>query len=221
MSQRIFAPGCALVLYKSALVDRLLEYLRRKYGDVDLLLTCCRHTPMAAFGKQVINVCPGCDKRYRENYASPSTVSLWEVLAESDDFEFPDYGARRMSVLDACPTRDQARVQNAIRRLAERMNISVVEPEKTRERSTCCGDTFYGALSTEEVLGQMEAKAATMPVDDVIVYCVSCSKSMYNGGVRPRYMIDLLFHEETVPGTCEPDAWHAELDEFIAAHDEG
>jgi hypothetical protein len=33
-------------------------------------------------------------------------------------------------------------------------------------------------------------------------------------------VIDLLFAEETVPGTCEPDAWHKELDEFIAAHNE-
>jgi uncharacterized protein YndB with AHSA1/START domain len=220
LSDYLFAPGCALVLYREELVSRLHEYLRFLYGDVDLLLTCCRHTPRAAIGRTVINVCPGCDRRYRENYDSPSTVSLWEVLAKQDDFDFPDYGGRSMTVLDACPTRDQARVHNAIRRLAERMNISVVEPERTRERSTCCGDTFYGQLPTEQVLRQMRAKASSMPLDDVIVYCVSCSKSMFNGGRRPRYMIDLLFNEETTRGTSDPDAWHEELDRFIAEHDD-
>jgi hypothetical protein len=28
----------------------------------------------------------------------------------------------------------------------------------------------------------------------------------------------LLLAEETVPGTVHPDAWHKELDEFIAHH---
>jgi hypothetical protein len=64
----------------------------------------------------------------------------------------------------------------------------------------------------------MKAKAASMPADDVIVYCVSCSKAMFNGGKNARYLIDLLFNEETVPGTCDPVAWHNEVDEFIAAH---
>jgi hypothetical protein len=31
-------------------------------------------------------------------------------------------------------------------------------------------------------------------------------------------MIDLLFGENTVPGTFEPDEWHKELDEFISNH---
>lgn len=220
MTRYLFAPGCALVLYKPRFVDRLLAYLRSDYGDVDLLLTCCRHTPAAAIGRCVINVCPGCDRRYRENYAAPSTISLWEILAESDGVAFPDYGGRQMTILDACPTRDQPRVHNAIRGMAERMNIALVEPEKTRANSTCCGDVFYGELPAKEVLSQMRAKAAQMPLDNVIVYCVSCAKSMFNGGISPRYILDLLFDEETTPGICDPDEWHRELDRFIAAHND-
>jgi len=218
MVKYTFAPGCALVLYKNQLVQELLGYLAGKFGDVDLLLTCCRHTPGAAIGRCVINVCPGCDRRYRQDYARPSTVSLWEILAESDDFPFPNYNARQMTIIDACPTRDQPRVHDAVRKLAERMNIVVIEPEKTREQSTCCGDIFYGRLPVDEVLSQMKAKAATMPVNDVIVYCVSCAKAMVNGGRNPRYLVDLLFNETSVPGTCDPDSWHKELDEFIAIH---
>jgi hypothetical protein len=59
-----------------------------------------------------------------------------------------------------------------------------------------------------------------MPVDDVIVYCVSCANSILVGGKRPRYLVDLLFGEETNPRTAEPDAWHRELDGFIDAHAE-
>jgi len=52
----------------------------------------------------------------------------------------------------------------------------------------------------------------------VVVYCVSCVKAMAIGGKRPRYLVDLLFGEETVPGVHEPGAWHALLEGFIAEH---
>jgi len=41
---------------------------------------------------------------------------------------------------------------------------------------------------------------------------------MYIGGKKPRYLVDLLFGEETVIGTFEPDEWHKELDKFIKEH---
>ncbi|MFH2041782.1 MAG: heterodisulfide reductase-related iron-sulfur binding cluster, partial [Acidobacteriota bacterium] len=184
----------------------------------ELLLTCCRHTPHIATDTQVINICPGCDRRYRENYDNPSTISLWELLAENETFPFPDYHSQKMTVIDACPTRDQDRVHDAVRALAERMNISLIEPTRTKRKSTCCGDTFFGVLPAEQVIDQMKAKAAEMSVDQVLVYCVSCSKSMFIGGKRPRYLVDLLFAEETVPKTYDPDQWHKELDEFIENH---
>jgi Fe-S oxidoreductase len=216
----IFAPGCALVLYKNELAEKIHRYLDAQFGHVQLLHTCCRHTPQAVMGRCVINVCPGCDKRYRRNYAEPSTISLWELLADSRDFPFPDYAAQPMTIIDACPTRDQARIHDAVRKLAERMNITLIEPERTREKGTCCGDTFYDALPNDQVIVKMKEKAATLPACDVMVYCVSCSKSMFNGGRKPRYVIDLLFNEDTIPKTCDPAAWHKELDEFIATHTE-
>lgn len=216
----IFAPGCALILYKPGSVERMHRYLCARFGQVEILRTCCRHTPKAVIGKCVINVCPGCDKRYRQNYAEPSTVSLWEVLADSTDLSLPDYGGQPMTIIDACPTRNQSRIHNAVRVLAKKMNITVVEPKRTREKSTCCGDTFFGTLPVAEVLAQMQAKADTMPLDDIIVYCVSCSKAMFNGGKRPRYLIDLLLGEATIPKTIDPVQWHKDLDDFIAAHAE-
>jgi hypothetical protein len=41
---------------------------------------------------------------------------------------------------------------------------------------------------------------------------------MFIGEKRPRYMVDLLFGEDTVPQTIDPDEWHAQLDEFIESH---
>ena len=57
-----------------------------------------------------------------------------------------------------------------------------------------------------------------MPCEDVVVYCVSCIKTMYIGGKKPRYIVDLLFGEETMVGTYELEQWHGELQDFINKH---
>ena len=213
---KVFAPGCALMLYKPYLAERLNEILSHNLEAMDQLLTCCRFEPKVASNTEVINVCPGCDKRFGHDYQDISTVSLWEILATSEFFPFPDYGGRVMSILDACPTREKVVVHEAIRTLLKKMNITVVEPEKTGTRSTCCGDSFFGLIPVEEVKNQMRKRTAEMPHEDVVVYCISCIKSVHIGGKTPQYLVDLLFGEDTHPGTFEPDEWHGELDEYIS-----
>ena len=214
---QVFAPGCALMIYKPELGGKLLDFLRGT-GPMAEHLTCCRHDPGLPAGTQIINVCAGCDRRYRELYPGISTTSLWEVLAGSDAFPFPDYGGAEMTILDACPTRTEVRVHLAVRALLARMNIRLVEPRNTGTRGTCCGDSFYGTLPVDQVKAQMKKRAAEMPCQDVVVYCVSCTKAMHIGGRRPRYLVDLLFGEPTAIGTYEPDEWHQEIQAFIDTH---
>ena len=216
--KQVYAPGCAFVIYKPELAKKVLEFLNKDLGVISEHLICCRHEPHLESGTQVINTCAGCDRRYRELYEGISTISLWEVLAESNTFPFPNYNGVEMSIHDACPTRTEERVHSAIRKLLERMNIKIMEPKNTRTNSKCCGDSFHGTLSVELVKEQMKKRANEMPCDDVVVYCISCIKSMHIGGKKPRYIIDLLFGEETVIGEYEPDAWHEELVKFIDKH---
>lgn len=216
--KKVFAPGCALMIYKPELSRKVMEFLNIDLEKIDEHLICCNHNPNLDKGTQIINTCAGCDRRYRELYEGITTISLWEVLAKSKSFPFPNYGGCEMAILDACPTRHEERVHNAVRVLLKRMNITVIEPEKTRTEGTCCGDSFYGVLPVAQVKEQMKKRAHEMPADNVVVYCVSCSKSMYIGGKKPRYLVDLLFGEDTIPGTLEPDEWHGELDNFINEH---
>lgn len=216
--KRVFAPGCALMLYKPELVEKLHKILNKNLGNIDLLNICCRNQHDLNPGVEVINICPGCDRRYRENYDDTTTISLWEILANSNFFFYPDYNGKKMSIIDACPTRSEVRVHKAIRTILKKMNITLIEPAKTGIKSTCCGDSFYGIIPTEKVITQMKKKASEMPVEDIVVYCVSCSKSVYIGEKKPHYMIDLLFNEETIPKTYQPDEWHKELDDYIANH---
>jgi Fe-S oxidoreductase len=123
-----------------------------------------------------------------------------------------------MSIIDACPTRDEDRVHNSIRSLLLKMNIRLVEPKNTRRESTCCGDVYYGSMPTAKVKGLMIEKAMEMPANDIVVHCVSCIMAVLNGGKNPQYVADLIFNEETHPKSIDLDKWHKELKEFIEAH---
>ena len=216
--RQVYAPGCALLLYKPELSKKVLEFLNKEIGDIPKHLICCRHEPKLESGTEVINTCAGCDRRYRQLYDGISTISLWEILAVSETFPFPNYKGIEMSIHDACPTRTEERVHTAIRKLLNRMNIKIVEPKNTGTKAICCGDSFYGTLPTTQVKEMMKKRSDEMACDNVVVYCVSCIKAMHIGGKKPRYMVDLLFGEETEIGTFEPDEWHDEIQKFVDEH---
>lgn len=58
-----FAPGCALMLYKPELAQKTHEFLNETIGKMDLHLTCCHHEPKFSEKTNIINICPGCNKR--------------------------------------------------------------------------------------------------------------------------------------------------------------
>ena len=156
MNKQVYAPGCALMIYKPELSDKVMDFLNNNCGDIPLHLTCCKHEPGLEKTSRIINTCPGCDKRYRELYEGISTISLWEILAASETFPFPDYGGMKMSIHDSCDTRTEERVHIAIRTLLEKMNIRFVEPIHTQTNSICCGDSYHGVLPVAQVKEQMK-----------------------------------------------------------------
>lgn len=210
----VFSPGCALYLYKPQLAHKIWEFLCANVAEMDLFLTCCHYDDHLPQDTRIINVCPGCNRRFKTKREGLSTITLWEIIADSNTFDFPDYAGAQMTILDACPTRGEASVHVSIRKILHRMNITLMEPQHTMSHQKCCGDSFYPALPITEVNEKMKQCATEMTAENVCVYCVSCAKSMHIGGKTPRYLVDLLFGEPTTPGTYKTDLWHTELEAF-------
>jgi hypothetical protein len=195
MEKTYFNPGCALSIYKPDMEIRLLKMLNDNIGEVQMHKICCHHDPQLEAGSLIINVCAGCDRRFRSLYEGISTISIWEVIDSLDTFPFPDYKGLRLSVHDACPVREKPQVHKAVRSLLSKMNIEVIETEFHGTRSICCGDDFYNKLPIEQVHQLMKKRANMMPCEEVCVYCVSCIKSMHIGGRTPRHLLDLLMEK--------------------------
>lgn len=218
MIKTYFNPGCALSIYKPEIENKILKILNKSYGEVELHKICCRHAPQLKAGSLIINVCAGCDRRFRSLYEGISTISLWEVLDKLDTFQYPNYKGLELSVHDPCPIREKPQTHEAVRNLLKKMNINVIETKFSGTRSICCGDDFYPKISVEKVHEKMKKRAKSMPCNEVCVYCVSCIKSMHIGGKKPRYLIDLLMDEITEPQIYDTVKWHEQLQDYIDKH---
>ncbi|GHT00278.1 hypothetical protein AGMMS50276_25650 [Synergistales bacterium] len=219
MGNTYFNPGCALSIYKPSAEGAFFEYLQKHYEpNIKLHKICCHHDPKVEKDSVIVNVCAGCYRRFSTLYEGVSTVSLWEVLDSVDAFDYPDYKGLRVSIHDPCPIRNKPQVHKAVRSLLKKMNIEIEEAAYHSGDSVCCGDSFYQNIPLEEVHAKMKERADSMPCQDVVVYCVSCIKSMYIGGKRPRHIGDLLLGEETSPQVYDTEAWHAQIGEYATRH---
>lgn len=213
-----FNPGCALSVYKQEAQDRILNILNEHFGSVKMHNICCHHDPKLPAGATIINNCAGCDRRFRSLYDGIETISLWEVLDTIKGLPLPDYSGMTVSVHDSCSYRPKPQVHRAVRSLLKKMNIEIVESEFSGNSSICCGDNFYPKLPIEKVNELQKKRAAQMPCQDVVVYCVSCIKSMAIGGKTPRHMVDLVLGEETQIQETRLDVYHKSVQDYIDVH---
>ncbi len=61
-------------------------------------------------------------------------------------------------------------------------------------------------------------RAAQMPCQDVVVYCVSCTQSMATGGKTPHHLTDLVLCKATMPLPQGLEEYHAALGRYIEEH---
>ena len=215
----LYAPGCVLMCYKPTLSDRLKNTVNNYYGETTDLLTCCFRVAISDLDEVcIITPCTTCHQNYQKKFPKAKLVWFLEELAESETFDFPDYGGAEMSVQDTCSARSDERYLQTIRRLLERMNIRLVEPKATGKKAKCCGQILYEKVPLAKVEDYMKKRAGEMPVTDVVVYCASCIQAMSVGGRRPRYILDLLFNEPTVVVGHGVADWNDSLRLFRDTH---
>lgn len=215
MDKCYFNPGCALSTHNPEAGEKILEILKEKFGDVKMHNRCCRHNPNLPEGATIINNCAGCDRRFRSLYEGIQTISLWEVLDHIDGLVLPNYQGVKVSVHDSCSYRPKPQVHSAVRSLLRKMGVEIVESEYHGTSSICCGDNFYPSLSIEEVNKLQKKRASQMPCNDVVVYCISCIKSMTIGGKCPHHMVDMVLGQPTFAGETRLDLYHQVVSDYI------
>lgn len=215
---KLFVPGCALLIYKPKLASKLKEYIENGYGHMTTWKPCCLTKPDIKEKTRVFTPCVTCAQQYAGKYQDIEVVFILQLIAESEDFPFPDYHGTPMSIQDTCSARTNPKYMAVVRKLLNRMNIKLMEPDRSGLHAKCCGQTFYGKLPIDKVESYMKTRANEMPCDEVVVYCASCIMSMSVGGKRPRYLLDLLFNEPTEIWSSGAECWNNKLKDFRNQH---
>lgn len=190
----LFAPGCTLKAYKPKSILKIEEFLRET-GAVDGVYdACCKSNRRIEEETLVISCCPGCAQMFG-TFHNVSTVSLWRVLLDAG-FPLPSYCGRKMTIHDACHVRgrNSSEMQDSARSLCEKMDVELVEPDRTRDEAPCCGGCAKGGEARRRMAVR---RAESLPVKDVALYCTGCVRSFSATNAHPHHLLDLVFGEKT------------------------
>ncbi len=217
MARKGFMPGCALPSYAPEAVGKTVAYLKTHFPDLSAIQKCCGK-PTSAVGQvdkfaerfgglvqdikdcevdEVIVACQSCMKTLK-GCQEFKTISLWSLLpkiglpeeikgkAKDSDVVF--------SVHDSCSIRDFDDIHNGIRWILTELGYGISEPDKTRDKTRCCG--FGGMIvpvNQELAKKVMVRRVGDFKTDHVVTYCAACRQSMLMGGANAWHILDLIW----------------------------
>lgn len=188
----VYFPGCKYTALSPATSKKMQEYLKTKRNMA--VTGCCsvNHKQLTS-GDKALVVCPTCLFKLSETAPQSEVLSVWEVLADDDGFPWPDYKGKAITIQDCVDTADNPEWQQAVRKVLMRMNVHIVEIEKSFEKADFCNiETSASPLPKEEQMEQLVRHCEEYTTDMVVCYCTGCLNSLRIGGVNGIHLVDLV-----------------------------
>jgi len=120
--------------------------------------------------------------------------SLWQVWAESPLPLLASLALEEpVAIHDPCTTRHTPEVQDAVRRILERLQMPFEELDLGRARTECCG--FGGLMqnANPQLAEETVRRRATRSSRDYLAYCAMCRDNLAAVGKRSIHLLDLFF----------------------------
>lgn len=210
----MFFPGCALLPYDPALLQRLMPLLRREEPDLALAVGCCgqptKYLGPARFAgrteklrrllvqkgvQRVYAACPNCTRQLSEQDCA-RIIPVWETLnliATPEDLH--DQHGEAFALHDPRPVRQDRAQQDAVRALLKKARITVAEFPNSRGQTRCCGTIAMlrasdPAKSAAMRTGRLDKVPSNLPVAS---YCAGCVDAFSSEGRETAHLVELLF----------------------------
>lgn len=222
-TKKIFFPGCSLSSYSPEIVSKTYEYLKTHINNLSIAFKCCGK-PTLSMGDndkfikyysqveelflkneidEVIVACPNCFATIKKYSKSIKVTTIWEVINE---YSIPKglinhYGDIdiKFSLHDPCPIRYESKIHDDVRNILKSMGIKVVEFDKNRENSECCGSGGMLRVTNPSLaLEQTKKRANEAKTDTVISYCESCCESMMIANKNTLHILDFMFNDDVI-----------------------
>lgn len=212
----VFFPSCRVLAGYPETSKKIAEYVKRRYGM--RISGCCRSNLQALTEEDTaVCICNTCSAFCNESAKAQEVISLWEMIANDEQFPFPDYQGEEIALQDCWRAYDKRPMQDAVRMLMRKMNIRVIELPENYTNTRFCGTTvlqkaaaYYAELAPkrfgqnvpadffqqhldEDNAESMRAHCVGIPTERVACYCVGCANGINLGGKKAIHMAELLF----------------------------
>lgn len=201
---------CCVANYKvEEFENRMPENYRADWRKIE-------HYRKFSAGSTMVSLCHNCAAIFEEHHPEINRQSLWELILEDENFEYPNFGGEKITVQDCWRQKENLAEQNAVRSILRRMNFEIVELEENFERTKFCGYSLYqpqpprnpklapkrflhGAQglflehSQEEKENLMREYCAKISTEKVVAYCHYCVRGLKLGGKNAFHLAQLLF----------------------------
>lgn len=209
-----YFPSCKVTAQFKEPSMRAREYIKAKYG-IDPI-GCCRpnHQKLRAEDTAIV-VCNNCAAIIEEN-TEASIQFLWQVIDQDPDFRFPNYHGEAMTIQDCWVAFEKREVQDTIRSLLRKMNITVVELAENHEATKFCGVNLlspcsesnaklahkryverfphmFTPMEPDEQTAHFQKHCEQITTEKVVCYCKFCTDGINAGGKKGIHLLELLF----------------------------
>ena len=209
----VFFPGCqASAIAPETVKAAYLDLCERMEGGVALMLGCCgaicdwagRYemqdstrefllTELSKLGNPVIIAgCPSCRKELTESVGG-EVIGIWDVLEEIGLPEGARGLERPAALHDSCGARGDAHTQEAVRNIARKLGVELIETEYSGDRSPCCGYGGLTAYANPEVADEITQKALERSDAPYVSYCMACRDRFARQGRESRHILELVY----------------------------
>ena len=207
-----FFPGCQLGASHPRYVSETYDWLLKKDPTTGLLLRCCS-VPAEWSGNEemhqeeirllredweslgrptLILACPACGRHLAEYLPEIPTISLYEVLAASDQKWSNTELTETHSIFDPCTARNQAPLEEAVRELCLKTGL-LWEELPGGDKHGCCGYGGNVELANGDYADYVAKKRIQLSANPYLVYCINCRDIFEGEGKQVIHLLDLLF----------------------------
>ena len=211
----IFYPSCKVQADFPAESAAVRRYLEERHGVQTA--GCCRpHHPKLTPEDHAIVLCNNCANIVEESSNADTFTYVWELIDRDADFPFPDYGGECMTVQDCWAAVERRDMQEAIRSLLRKMNVTIVEQEENFDKTRFHGHALlapcfpgnakliprryengnspmFTPMTEEEQHAYFQRHAQKLPTEKAVCSCKYCRDGIDACGKTGIHILQLLF----------------------------
>lgn len=211
--QYVFFPGCQAGAVAPETVKRAyFDLFQRLSGGVALMLGCCgaiadwagRYELFGETGDalreeldklgspQVIAGCPTCQKTL-QGILGQEVLGVWDVLQDIGLPESAKHHRRAAAMHDSCGARGNEKAQKAVRAIAEKLGLELIETAYAGDRSPCCGYGGLVAYANREVANELAKSCVERTEAPFVTYCMACRDRFMRQGREASHLLELVY----------------------------